>query len=302
MRTRCFSRVVMLSVLLVAAVNAATITGTVTNQSNGNIIAGATLILLSGVTPVDTVTTNVSGVYTFSNVVQGSYSIAVAATGYVPAVEPVTITGANQTLTRNIALVPVGQARYGAIGGTVTDNVTHTALSNVSVILRLGNRGGGGGGVTWLNIDTVYTLTNGWFNFDNLLVNTTQNPYSLVFSKLNYLPDTSVEILVDSAQTDTVNAALQPVTAILISGAENLMNPAITIAVSGQGDIAIRNAAGSGVFALYTANGRIMFRKNILAGQNTLAIPGLSKSAGSAMIAVLSGNGFRVVEKLAFCR
>lgn len=301
MRTRCFSRGVMLSALLAAAVNAATITGTVTNQSNGNLIAGATLVLLSGVTPVDTVTTNVSGVYTFSNVVQGSYSIAVAATGYVPAVEPVTITGANQTLTRNIALVPAGQARYGAIGGTVTDNVTHAALSNVSVILRLGNRGGGGG-VTWLNIDTAYTLTNGWFNFDSLLVNTNQNPYSLAFSKLNYLPDTSVEIFVDSAQTDTVNAALQPVTAILISGAGSLMNPAISIAVSGQGDMVIRNAAGSGVFALYTANGRVMFRKNILAGQNTLAIPGLSRSAGSVMIGVLSGDGFRVVEKLAFCR
>jgi hypothetical protein len=287
----------MLAMFLSFSVNAATITGTVTNQSTMAVIAGATLILISGTTPVDTVTTNASGVYTFSDVAIGSYSINVSATGYVSLVEPATISGANQTLTRNIALVPAGGASYGAIGGTVTDRDSLDSLSGVTVTLRQGVRGTGG--VVWTAIATTTSLANGWFFFDSVLVNTNQRPYSLVFSMLNYLPDTSAEILVDSAVTDTVNVSLSPGTAVVWNGSSSAANSAVSIAVNDQGALLVRNASRSGTLALYTANGRMVLRKNFRAGQNRIAAPGL---AGNAMIAVLSGNGFRVVERLSLCR
>jgi hypothetical protein len=287
----------MLAMFLSFSVNAATITGTVTNQSTMAVIAGATLILISGTTPVDTVTTNASGVYTFSDVAIGSYSINVSATGYVSLVEPATISGANQTLTRNIALVPAGGASYGAIGGTVTDRDSLDSLSGVTVTLRQGVRGTGG--VVWTAIATTTSLANGWFFFDSVLVNTNQRPYSLVFSMLNYLPDTSAEILVDSAVTDTVNVSLNPGTAVVWNGSSSAANSAVSIAVNDQGALLVRNASRSGTLALYTANGRMVLRKNFRAGQNRIAAPGL---AGNAMIAVLSGNGFRVVERLSLCR
>jgi len=287
----------MLAMFLSFSVNAATITGTVTNQSTTNPIVGASLILLSGTTPIDTVTTNASGVYTFSNVAVGSYSIAVSATGYVSAVEPATISGTNQTLTRNIALVPVSGAKYGAIGGTIIDRDSLDSLIGVTVTLRQGVRGTGG--VVWTDLATTTSSANGWFFFDSVLVNTNQRPYSLVFSMLNYLPDTSAEILVVSGVTDTVDVVLTPGTAVVRNGNYSTANSAASIAVNDQGTLLVRNASRSGTLSLYTANGRMVLRKDLLAGQNRIATPGL---AGSAMIAVLSGNGFRVVERLSLCR
>ena len=287
----------MLAMLWGFSVNAATITGTVTNQSTMAVIAGATLILTSGTAPVDTVTTNAGGVYTFSNVAVGSYSINVSATGYVSAVEPAVISGVNQTLTRNIALVPSGQASYGAIGGTVTDRDSPDSLSGVTVVLRQGVRGAGG--VVWTDLATTISSANGWFFFDNVLVNTNQRPYSLVFSMRNYLPDTSAEILVDSGVTDTVDVALIPGTAVVWNESSRTANSAVSMAVNDQGTLLVRNVSRSGTLSLYTANGRVVFRKNIRAGQNRIATPGL---AGSAMLAVLSGDGFRVVERLSLCR
>ncbi|MBN1129244.1 MAG: carboxypeptidase regulatory-like domain-containing protein [Chitinispirillaceae bacterium] len=287
----------MLAMLFCFSVNAATITGTVTDQSTSNPVAGATLILLSGTTPMDTVTTNASGVYTFSDVAVGSYTINVSATGYVSAVEPAAISGTNQTLTRNIALVPVSGASYGAIGGTVTDRDSLDSLSGVTITLRQGVRGTGG--VVWTDLATTTSSASGWFFFDSVLVNTNQRPYSLVFAMLGYLPDTSAEIMVDSGVIDTVDMALIPGTAVVWNGSSRAANPAVSIAVNDQGTLLVRNASRSGTLSLYTASGRMVLRKNFRAGQNRIVAPGL---AGNAMIAVLSGNGFRVVERLSLCR
>lgn len=78
------------------------LTGTVRNASNSQAISGAT-VTLSG---VGSKTTNSSGVYTFSSVNAGSYTVSVSASGFNAASGSATVT-ADQTTTKDFSLTPV---------------------------------------------------------------------------------------------------------------------------------------------------------------------------------------------------
>ena len=75
--------------------------GTVTNASNANAIAGATVTL----TGVGSTTTNSSGAYAFNNVNAGAYTLSASATGFNAASTGITI-NAGSTTTQNFALTP----------------------------------------------------------------------------------------------------------------------------------------------------------------------------------------------------
>ncbi len=94
-----------------------TVTGKVTNISNGAILVGATVSWSGGST-----TTNSSGVYTLSNVTAGTQNITGSATGYLPRTLGVGVTSGT-TATLNIPL---------ATAGKITAKVVNSAGAAVS--------------------------------------------------------------------------------------------------------------------------------------------------------------------------
>ena len=83
--------------------NLGNVTGTVTNAQGGAAISGAS-VTLSG---VGSTTTNSSGVYSFTGVNAGTYSLSVSAVGFTGASGSVTVTP-EATATKNFALSPFG--------------------------------------------------------------------------------------------------------------------------------------------------------------------------------------------------
>jgi hypothetical protein len=159
----------------VGAVNAVTVTGTVTDSTTHNPIAGATVNLIAG--GAQTATTSNTGTYTFNNIpsTTGTGYIYVTANGYTTAGQPITSFASN--LTINIALVPTGTTGgTGTIQGQVTDT-TANAIQGAQVVLRTTT---GGGNVT--AVDTVLTNGSGNFTFDSLANGT----YTIRVTKTGY--------------------------------------------------------------------------------------------------------------------
>jgi len=118
LNARGLFRLVLSAVLLLTGFGArnlhaqavgATLTGTVTDASGGSVINAAVAILNTATGETRNVTTNADGIYSAPNLIPGSYSVTVTATGFSKTVQSgLTLTvGATQTL--NISL-QVGQA------------------------------------------------------------------------------------------------------------------------------------------------------------------------------------------------
>jgi Domain of unknown function (DUF1929)/Carboxypeptidase regulatory-like domain len=108
---------------LPATVVTGTITGKLTNISNGAILAGATVTWSGG-----SATTNASGIYTLSNVTAGSRNITATKTGYLTRTGTANVTGGT-TATLNLQLATAGKitVKVAATGGAVV------SASNVSI-------------------------------------------------------------------------------------------------------------------------------------------------------------------------
>ena len=100
-----------------------TITGQVTDSSNGIPIAGATITYNGGAT-----TTDSNGNYTVTSIASGTQTLSAAANGYTPSSQIVTVP-AGGTATANFALVP----EPSSIGGVVYDSVTGTQIAGATV-------------------------------------------------------------------------------------------------------------------------------------------------------------------------
>jgi hypothetical protein len=105
------------------APNPGTVTGTVTDSGTAQPISGATVS--DGATST---TTNANGLYTFSNLAEGSYAVSAVAPGYASQTVTTTV-GPGATMTQNFALQP----NPATINGVVTDSVTALAISGASV-------------------------------------------------------------------------------------------------------------------------------------------------------------------------
>jgi hypothetical protein len=102
------------------------ITGTVTDATTAGhpVLAGVTVACSCTGTNA---TTNSSGVYTFSNIASGSYSLTFSDAGYVTqTISPVVV--GSGTTTQPAALI-----KDGTITGTVTDSVTKAAINGAAV-------------------------------------------------------------------------------------------------------------------------------------------------------------------------
>ncbi|HEX9562482.1 MAG TPA: carboxypeptidase regulatory-like domain-containing protein [Gemmatimonadaceae bacterium] len=102
-----------------------TISGVITNASNGAPIAGATV---STVPPTATVTTNAQGSYTIPNVPPGTYTVNATSAGFNPNSAPAAVTS-SQVATTDIALTPLP----GGIMGVVTDASNGAPIAGATV-------------------------------------------------------------------------------------------------------------------------------------------------------------------------
>ena len=104
-----------------------TVTGKVTNISNGALLSGATVSWSGGST-----TTNTSGVYTLSNVTAGTQGITASKTGYLPRTLNVGVTS-GATATLNIPIATAGKitAKVVTSTGAVVSGATITIKGGV---------------------------------------------------------------------------------------------------------------------------------------------------------------------------
>ena len=180
------------------SLQAATISGTVKEgDSTGAAIANAVVTLTrttgGGAAMVDT--TDASGAFSFDSVVNGSYRIRAAKTGYmVMGNTTVTVSAAATAYTEKLYLTATAPVGTGTIKGTVYDSAAPaaaTALSGAQVILS-------SAGVR--TRDTLVTGAAGTFVFDSVAIGS----YSLTVSATGHTAQT-LNTLTIARAGDTVS-------------------------------------------------------------------------------------------------
>jgi LmbE family N-acetylglucosaminyl deacetylase len=149
-----------------------TISGTITG------VGGATLTLSSGGSTVATTTANGSGAYSFTNVLNGSYTVTPSLTGYTfsPTSAAVTVNGANATVTTFAAAVQ-----------TYTISGTITGVAGVTVTLSSGG-------------STVATITSGASGTTYSITGISNGSYTVTPSLSGYtFTPTSASVTVNGA-------------------------------------------------------------------------------------------------------
>jgi hypothetical protein len=131
-----------------------TITGEVTNISNGIALSGATVSWSGGST-----TTSSSGIYTLSNVTAGTQTITASATGYEPRALTATVTG-GATTTLNLPLATGGKINTVVqASGADISGATVSISGGVVATTNSGTTSSAGVYLTpWIPIGT-YTVT-----------------------------------------------------------------------------------------------------------------------------------------------
>ena len=140
---------------LAAAPAGGTVTGKITNVSNGAIIAGATVSWSGGST-----TSTASGIYTLANVAAGTQNITVVATGYLPRTLATTVTG-GATSTLNIPIATAGKiaVKVVAANGTVVSGATVTIKGgNLATTVTAFTNASGLFTTNWIPVGT-YTVS-----------------------------------------------------------------------------------------------------------------------------------------------
>jgi hypothetical protein len=140
---------------LAAGAAGGTVTGKVTNVSNGAILAGATVSWSGGST-----TSNASGIYTLTNVAAGSRNLTATRSGYLARTLAVNVTsGATSTLNFPIATAGKISVKVVAASGAVVSGVTATIKGGVIATSVSGATAATGLLTTnWIPIGT-YTVT-----------------------------------------------------------------------------------------------------------------------------------------------
>ena len=136
-------------------VTGGTVTGKVTNISNGAALSGATVSWSGGST-----TTNTSGIYTLSNVTAGSQNITASRSGYLSRTLGVSVTSGG-TATLNIPIATAGKitAKVVTSTGAVVSGATITIKGGVIATTVTGTTNTSGlFTTTWIPVGT-YTVT-----------------------------------------------------------------------------------------------------------------------------------------------
>ncbi|MDZ7729951.1 MAG: carboxypeptidase regulatory-like domain-containing protein [Natrialbaceae archaeon] len=193
-----------------------TVSGTVTNSSDGTALANATVEVVG---TDQTATTDATGNYTITDVVPGTYDVQAAAPGYVAETQNVTVP-ANGTATANFALDPA----EGTVTGTVLDN-SGSPVEDVTI--EAGNTStttGAAGSYTLGVAFGNYTVTAEKTGYDNdtatVTVNATTTPVTQNFTLV------AQNGSISGTATDQDGTALGSVTVTIDSTGQSAMTDA----------------------------------------------------------------------------
>lgn len=167
----------------------ATLAGIVTDSLTTDPVADAVVTLESNTgAAIKTMTTGSSGAYTFDSVPDAatSYRINVTQKVYVPKTVTVMATG-TATITTNI---PITQAVFTTVSGTVSDSATGDSLSGAVVTLLNGTA----------TVEKVTTGANGSYTLDSVKVGN----YTITVTDSSYITRTGIAVHVIDATPVTV--------------------------------------------------------------------------------------------------
>jgi phosphatidylinositol-3-phosphatase len=160
-----------------------TITGQVTNHSNGAALPGATVSYSGGSTKTDS-----GGNYTLSNVPAGSVNVTAALAGFTSQTSSVNVSS-GATSTQNFSLSPASTTP-GAITGRVTNASSGAALSGATVSYSGGS---------------AITDSGGNYTLNNVAPGTV-----MVTASMTGFTSKTASVTVTSGGTSTQNFALAP--------------------------------------------------------------------------------------------
>lgn len=229
------------------------IAGIVTDASNGQPIAGASVTTQP---PTSSVTTNAQGGYSIPGIPGGTYTVTATRSGYASnsATVGVTVGG---TATANLALVPLP----GTLSGVVTDASTGAPIANATVTTQPPTVGAS------TNAQGAYTIPN-----------VAAGNYTVMVSRTGYTPG-QTNATVGPGQNATANVALAPIPGAIAGVVTNATNgtplagasvstqpPTTTVTTNAQGQYSIANVPPG----TYTVN---------------VSLAGYSSNSGAATVA-----------------
>lgn len=286
----------------------ATVTGTVKNSANQPI---ANIIVTISTTPAMSDTTGADGVYTFTGVEVGSYTLTFSGADYVTTSTNVSVVENDPNVTVGVSTIPATSEQTGTISGTVTGSGGNLEGAKIEIV-----------GTTASTGRTATTAANGTYSFTGVFVGT----YTVAVSRDGYVADSTTGVTVTANVTATANFAmtqsvtlsgnlntsltLDPNIVYKLNGPYNIVPGAVlTIpagtrieAVEGSGAVIITlraqatnastvSKANGKIYALGTAAQPIVFTTERAAGTRTRGLWGGIVLNGAASLNVPGGIG-----------
>ncbi|MEW4224362.1 carboxypeptidase regulatory-like domain-containing protein [Rossellomorea marisflavi] len=236
------------SVVNVTVLAAATINGTIRDQSTGLVLPNTTVTLLQGATVIGTTTTNSAGFYSFTNLAAGAYTVQASRTNYTTASVNTTVSsGGSQTV--NISLQPLTSTITGNVssGGPIANATIVLTNSSGTVVATTTTNGAGNYTFTGV-VPGSYNLsvTAAGFQSQTAGVTTVANQTSVV----NFVLLANPGAVSGTVRDATTNAPIQGAvvelltpTGILLSSTVTDLNGLYTFANLAPGSYQVRAVA-----------------------------------------------------------
>ena len=219
-----------------------TIKGTVRYDNGTGVDNVSVSFAKSGTTGGNTTTAD-NGTYSQDNLSLGVYNIAFTKSDYLTTSQSDTLATDNQTITANVTIL-AANCSAGTISGTISDAVSGSAVSGVSLSVRSG-----------LNVTsgsttgtTATTATNGTYTLSS---NMTAGGYTVQVSKTGYI---TTYFNVNVCSTDLTNQDASMSEELSSGTMRIVLSWPLTSPVTGDdldSHISIPNSAGNGTVHIY---------------------------------------------------
>jgi hypothetical protein len=223
-----------------------TLQGTVTDSATSAPLSGATVTLSTG----PSTTTSATGAYSFTTLAAGTYNVTASAAGHVSSTANSVSVNGGATTTQDFALNPTPPP--GTLQGTVTDSVTHVAVSGATVTLSTG--------------PSTTTNARGVYSFASLA----PGSYNVTVSKTGYNTSTANGVVVSSGATAVRDFALTAPAPTITSFSPSRASVGTTVTINGTNFLTAHtvtfNATATSTFTIVSAT-RITV--NVPAGATT---------------------------------
>ncbi|MBL7961567.1 carboxypeptidase regulatory-like domain-containing protein, partial [bacterium] len=177
----------------------ATVSGTVKNSAN---VPLANIIVTISTTPTAKAdTTGATGIYEFTEVPVGNYTLTFSGTDYVTTTTTINVVEDDPVVTVGATTIPATSEQTGTISGTVTGGGGNLENAEVKIIGSTASTG-----------RTATTAANGTYSFTGVFVGT----YTVAVERDGYVSDSTTGVTVTANATATTNFALTQ--SVILSG------------------------------------------------------------------------------------